>query len=64
MTKAEVKILQQDIRELNEQVYAGYKRIIDLHNEVDALKDTIASQQTIIDALAESASGRDRKSDG
>ena len=65
MSKAEVKILQDDIKELNEQVYSGYKRIIVLLKEVDDLKETIADQADIIDDLvAESASGRERKSDG
>lgn len=64
MSKAEVKILQDDIRELNEQVYAGYSRILVLRKEMETLKETIADQQDVIGALAESASGRDNKSNG
>ena len=64
MSKAEIQILKSDIRELNEQVYAGYKRIIVLLQEVDNLNEQIANQQDVINALAESASGRDTKSNG
>ena len=64
MSKAEIQILKDDIKELNEQVYAGYKRIIVLLKEVDDLKETIESQQIVINALAESARGRDNKSNG
>lgn len=64
MSNAETQILKGEMRELNEQVYAGYKRIIALLQEVDDLKEEIASQQAVINALAESASGRDYKSNG
>lgn len=64
MTKAEIQILKSDIRELNEQVYAGYKRIIVLLQEIDGLKEQVANQQDVINALAESASERDNKSNG
>ena len=64
MSKAEVKILQQDVKDLNEQLYASYDRIIVLLKENTDLKQKIASQQDVVNALAESASGRDRNSNG
>lgn len=64
MSKAEVKILQHDVKELNEQLYASYARIIELNEEIKNLNETIADQQDVINALAESASGRDRSSNG
>jgi len=64
MSNAEVKILQQDVKELNEQLYASYARVIELNDEVNSLKIKVVCQQDVIDALAESASGRDRTSNG
>ena len=64
MSQPEIQHLKAEMRELNGQVYAGYKRIIDLLKEVDDLKETIESQQIVINALAESARGRDNKSNG
>jgi len=64
MSKAEIQILKSDVRELNEQVYAGYKRIIVLLQEIEDLKVQVANQQDVINGLAESARERDRKSNG
>ena len=63
MSTANEKILQDEVKELNVQLYAGYTRIMGLLNEIKSLNTKIADQQDVIDALAESASGRDRKSD-
>ena len=65
MSKAEVKILQDEVKGLNEQLYASYARIIELLDEIKDLDETIADQADIIDELVEkSASGRDRRSNG
>ena len=54
MSNAEVKILQQDVSDLNEQLYASYDRIIELLKENTVLKQENANQQEVINALAES----------
>lgn len=62
MSKANEKILRDDVKILNEQLYASYARVVELVEEVRILNKKIASQQDVINALAESASGRDRNS--
>lgn len=56
MSKAEVKILEQEVKVLNEQLYASYDRIIELLKENTDLKEQNANQQDVINALAESVS--------
>ena len=60
MSKAEVKILQEEIKTLNKQLYESYDRIIELLKENTDLKEQAESQQDVINALAESLRGQQR----
>lgn len=59
MSKADEIVLRDDVSELNEQLYASYARIIELVAENQKLSKQIDSQSNVINALAESARGRD-----
>ena len=61
MSKAEVKVLQKDVKDLNEQLYASYDRIIELLRENAILRQENTSQQDVINALAESISEGNRR---
>jgi hypothetical protein len=65
MSTTAEKILQDEVKGLNEQLYASYTRVMELLDKIKDLDETIADQSDIIDELVEkSASGRDRKSNG
>jgi hypothetical protein len=46
------KVLEQDVHELNEQLYASYARIIELNNEIKRLERTIELQNSLIQKLS------------
>lgn len=53
MSTANEKLLQDEVKGLNEQLYASYARVIKLLDKVDTLDKTIADQSDIIDELVE-----------
>ncbi len=58
MSTTNEKVLQHNIRELTEQLYASYTRNKELNSEIDILKLKIASQQLVIEGLAGEIRGR------
>ena len=63
MSTTNEKVLQHNIRELTEQLYASYARNKELNSEIDTLKLKIASQQLVIEGLAGEISGRVARSE-
>lgn len=62
MTAANEKVLQQNIRDLTEQLYASYSRIKELVSEVDTLKLKVVTQRTVINGLAGEIVGQNTRS--
>jgi len=59
MSTAAEKLLQDEIKSLNEQLYASYTRVMELLDKTKDLDETIADQSDIIDELVEkSRSGK------
>lgn len=52
MTTGLEKVLEHDVHELNEQLYASYARIIELNNEIKRLERTIELQNSLIQKLS------------
>jgi len=46
------KVLEKDIHQLNEQLYASYARIIKLNQEIKGLERTIELQNSLIEKLS------------
>ena len=63
MSTVNEKVLQHNVRELTEQLYASYARNKELNSEIDTLKLKIASQQIVIDGLAGELSDRVSRSE-
>lgn len=58
MSTANEKLLQDEVKGLNEQLYASYARVIKLLDKVDTLDKTIADQSDIIDELVEKSGSK------
>lgn len=52
MSKADEKVLQQNVHELTEQLYASYARVKKLISENDTLKLKVITQQIVINGFA------------
>ena len=52
MTAGLEKVLEKDIHQLNEQLYASYARIIKLNQEIKGLERTIELQNSLIEKLS------------
>lgn len=63
MTAADEKVLQQNVRDLTEQLYASYARVKELVTEIDTLKLKVVTQQTVINGLAGELSGQGTRSE-
>ncbi len=63
MSTANEKVLQHNVRELTEQLYASYTRNKELNSEIDTLKLKIVSQKLVIDGLAGELGGRVARSE-
>ena len=62
MSTADEKVLQQNVRDLTEQLYASYTRIKELISENDTLKLKVITQQTVINGLAGELGGKSSRS--